>query len=90
MAPHTNSEREKKRSMKPFFVDHNGVPLDSYKPPKQAPNVVETPEDLPLDVIAAREAERQSTKKHHPFTQHHTYTGSGCAICGRDEPLHPQ
>lgn len=24
----------------------------------------------------------------HPFTKHHTYTGPGCAICGRPEEEH--
>lgn len=28
-------------------------------------------------------------KPDHPFVTHPTYTGPGCAMCGRDEAVHP-
>lgn len=26
----------------------------------------------------------------HPYTLHHTYTGKGCALCGKSAEQHPQ
>jgi hypothetical protein len=45
----------------PFFVDHNGVPLE-WQRSQPTVTEVEAPEE-PLHIIAAREAERQSTHK---------------------------
>jgi hypothetical protein len=41
------------------LVDHNGRPLTDEKVPTPSPEV----EEEPIWVIAAREAEKQSTKK---------------------------
>ena len=46
------------------LVDHEGRVLTTDKPTTPSNVVEEHKEDLPLHVIAAREAERQSTKKH--------------------------
>ena len=46
------------------LVDHEGRVLTTDKPTTPSNKVEEHKEDLPLHVIAAREAERQSTKKH--------------------------
>ena len=46
----------------PFFVDHNGVPLE-WQRSQPAVGDVEPPEE-PLHIVAAREAARQSTKNH--------------------------
>jgi len=62
------------------LVDNEGRVLVETKPTSPSPEVTEEP----LHLIASREAAKQSTKKHHPFTTHHTYTGAGCAICGED------
>jgi hypothetical protein len=46
----------------PFFVDHNGVPLEWQR---SQPAVSEVEEEPSLAEIAQREAARQSTKPHH-------------------------
>ena len=47
------------------LVDCEGRPLTTDEPATPS-SVFETPqEDLPLHVLAQREAARQSTKKHH-------------------------
>ena len=48
--------------MLPAFITHDGRVLSTDKPTPQSPEV-ETSEE-PLHVIAAREAEKQSTKNH--------------------------
>lgn len=45
------------------LVDNEGRVLVDYKPTTPSPEV-EVSEDIPLHVIAAREAAKQSTKKH--------------------------
>jgi hypothetical protein len=45
------------------LVDHNGRPFTTENV-TPSPSVVEEHQQDPLHVIAAREADRQSTKKH--------------------------
>lgn len=71
----------------PFFVDHNGVPLQTYEPIRLSSEVEE--KEPTLAEVAARQAAKQSTHKAHSFTLNHTYSGAGCAICGKDRSAHP-
>jgi hypothetical protein len=48
----------------PFFVDHTGRPLEDYKHTTQLTESDEQQKEDPLWVVASREAEKQSTKKH--------------------------
>lgn len=71
----------------PFFVDQTGRPLEDYKHTTPSTEV-ETFVEEPIHVIAARQHAKDSTKKdtdkQHAFTLHRTYTGAGCAVCGKD------
>ena len=75
------------------LVDQNGRTLTDDKPATPAPVVENYQQDDPLHVIAARQHAKDSTRKDtnkpHSFTLHHTYSGPGCAICGKEESSHP-
>lgn len=47
--------------------------------------------DASFPVAASAPAPSPAPSRPHTFTLHPTYTGSGCAICGRpwDDPVHP-
>ena len=55
--------------MKLVLVSPEGRILNDEKPTTPA-NEVEQHQEEPLHVIAAREAEKQSTKKHHQGNDH--------------------
>ena len=47
-----------------------------------------TPSCLTTDAVQAYSSGAELTEEH-LYTQHHTYTGAGCAHCGKDASQHP-